>query len=87
MAGWDNEMLKVEIDNLKELDFDINLTGFNLDELSELFPDDEVIGLTDEDAVPEAPINPVTIEGDVWILGNHRLMCGVIVQALMQLIS
>ena len=75
-AGWDNEMLKVEIDNLKELDFDINLTGFNLDELSELFPDDEVIGLTDEDAVPEAPINPVTIEGDVWILGNHRLMCG-----------
>ncbi len=75
-AGWDNEMLKVEIDNLKDLDFDINLTGFNLDELSELFPDDEVIGLTDEDAVPEAPINPVTIEGDVWLLNNHRLMCG-----------
>jgi len=75
-AGWDNEMLKVEIDNLKELDFDINLTGFNLDELSELFPDDKVIGLTDEDVVPEAPINPVTIEGDVWLLNNHRLMCG-----------
>ena len=69
-------MLKVEIDNLKELDFDINLTGFNLDELSELFPDDELIGLTDENEVPNIPENPITIEGDTWVLGNHRLICG-----------
>ena len=75
-AGWDNEMLKVEIDNLKKLDFDINLTGFNLDELSELFPDDELIGLTDENEVPNIPENPITIEGDTWVLGNHRLICG-----------
>ena len=75
-AGWDNEMLKVEIDNLKELNFNIDLTGFSADELLELFPDTDIERLTDEDAIPEAPINPVTIEGDVWLLDNHRLMCG-----------
>ena len=75
-AGWDDEMLKVELSELKDLDFDLALTGFDADELTNLLQPEQVDGLTDEDAVPEAPETPVTIEGDVWILGNHRLMCG-----------
>jgi DNA modification methylase len=75
-AGWDDEMLAVEFGELKELDFDISLTGFNADELANLLKEPEKEGLTDEDDVPEAPEVPVTVEGDVWILGRHRLMCG-----------
>jgi DNA modification methylase len=74
-AGWDLDSLKVEIDRLTELDFDVDLLGFDDDFLSSLL-DEPTEGLTDEDAVPDAPENPVTVEGDVWILGNHRLMCG-----------
>ena len=74
-AGWDLDTLKVELDRLTELDFDVDLLGFDDDFLSSLL-DEPVDGLTDEDAVPDAPENPVTVEGDVWVLGNHRLMCG-----------
>ena len=74
-AGWDLDTLKVELDRLTELDFDVDLLGFDDDFLLSLL-DEPVDGLTDEDAVPDAPENPVTVEGDVWILGNHRLMCG-----------
>ena len=74
-AGWDLDTLKVELDRLTELDFDVDLLGFDDDFLSSLL-DEPSEGLTDEDAVPDAPENPVTVEGDVWILGNHRLMCG-----------
>ena len=74
-AGWDLDTLKVELDRLTELDFDVDLLGFDDDFLSSLL-NEPVDGLTDEDAVPDAPENPVTVEGDVWILGNHRLMCG-----------
>ena len=74
-AGWDLDTLKVELDRLTELDFDVDLLGFDDDFLSSLL-DEPTEGLTDEDAVPDAPENPVTVEGDVWILGNHRLMCG-----------
>lgn len=75
-AGWDNEMLKLEFDELKELDFDISLIGFSDMELADLFPADENEGLTDEDSVPELAEIPVSKEGDIWILGNHRVMCG-----------
>lgn len=75
-AGWDDEMLRVELSDLQEADFDLSLTGFNPDEIDALFPDEQTEGLTDEDAVPEAPEQPVTVEGDVWLLGRHRLMCG-----------
>lgn len=75
-AGWDDQMLAVEFGELKELDFDLSLTGFDLDEIGALFPDEPTEGLTDEDAVPDAPEQPVTVEGDVWLLGRHRLMCG-----------
>lgn len=76
-AGWDDDLLRIELDELGELGFDLELTGFSLDEIEELQVDPEPEeGLTDEDAVPEAPEEPVTVEGDVWLLGNHRLMCG-----------
>ena len=75
-AGWDNDMLSIEFAELKDMDFDLGLTGFDADELAKLLQEPEKEGLTDEDDVPEAPEQPVTVEGDVWILGNHRLMCG-----------
>jgi len=75
-AGWDDEALALEFADLKDAGFDLELTGFELAEIDDLFPADETEGLTDEDAVPEAPETPVTVEGDVWVLGRHRLMCG-----------
>lgn len=74
-ADWNMEMLKAEISELNELDFNLDLIGFDEDFLANLL-NDEVDGLTDPDAVPETPENPVTVEGDVWILGNHRIICG-----------
>jgi DNA modification methylase len=75
-AGWDDEMLRVEFAELTEDGFDLDLTGFSLDEIGALQIEEIPPGLTDEDAVPETPVTPVTVEGDVWLLGRHRLMCG-----------
>ena len=75
-AGWDDEMLAVELTDLKDIGFDLDLTGFNTDEIEALLAPVGTEGLTDEDAVPEVPEAPVTVLGDVWLLGNHRLMCG-----------
>lgn len=75
-AGWDLDALKLEVDRLGELDFDISLLGFDDDMLAGLMEEEPAEGLTDEDEVPELEDDPVTVEGDVWILGNHRLMCG-----------
>lgn len=75
-AGWDNEMLALELSELKDLDFDLDLTGFTADEIAALMPEQIEPGLTDEDDVPDVPVNPVTVLGDVWLLGNHRVMCG-----------
>lgn len=75
-AGWDDAMLRVELKDLQQEGFDLALTGFDLPELGLLMQDEPAAGLTDEDAVPEAPAVPVTAEGDVWVLGRHRLMCG-----------
>lgn len=80
-AGWDNELLKVELTGLKELDFDLGLTGFSLDELGTLLAD-KTVGLTDPDEVPDEPAIPVSELGDVWILGSHRLVCGDSTDAL-----
>jgi hypothetical protein len=63
-------MLKLEFDELQDLGFDLELTGFSLDEIGNLNPP-VVDGLTDEDAVPEAPEKPVTVLGDVWLLGAY----------------
>jgi DNA modification methylase len=77
-AGWDAALLKLELDELQELDFPLALTGFEIAEVSaleaEVLP--EVKGQTDEDAVPEVKPDPVTRLGDVWLLGRHRVMCG-----------
>ena len=75
-AGWDLDLLKVEIENLAELDFDAGLLGFDDDFMSGLLQEEPSEGLTDEDAVPEAPESPMSKMGDIWTLGNHRLMCG-----------
>lgn len=75
-AGWDNELLALELAEIGELGFDLDLTGFSADEIAALTPVEVNAGLTDEDDVPEVSKNPVTVPGDVWILGNHRLMCG-----------
>jgi DNA modification methylase len=75
-AGWDDEMLAVELTDLKDMGFDLDLTGFNTDEIEALLAPVGTEGLTDEDAVPEVPEAPVTVLGDVWLLGKHRVMCG-----------
>ncbi len=75
-SGWDDELLKIELEQLKELDFDLGLIGFSDDELALLMGGETTEGLVDEDQVPELVDDPVTVLGDVWLLGNHRLMCG-----------
>ncbi len=75
-AGWDAEMLKLELSDLKEEDFNIDLIGFTDDELAELFADEPTAGQTDEDEVPEVPETPISVPGDVWVMGKHRVMCG-----------
>lgn len=75
-SGWDSSMLSVELQDLKD-DIDLSLLGFDPDELDALLnPVEETEKLTDEDAVPEVPVEPKTKLGDIYILGNHRLMCG-----------
>ena len=67
-AGWDDEMLRVELRDLEATGFDLALTGFDLSEIAALTLD-ATEGLTDPDAVPDAPAVPVTVLGDVWLLG------------------
>lgn len=74
-AGWDRDMLKVELGDLGALDFDISLTGFGDGEIADLLAE-KTAGLTDPDEVPDAPEIPVSCVGDVWVLGNHRIICG-----------
>lgn len=75
-SGWDTEMLKVEFADLKELGFDLELTGFDLDEIKELLAPVGTEGLTDPDDAPPLPENPTTVPGDLWVMGKHRLLCG-----------
>ena len=75
-AGWDDEMLRIEIEELKNADFDVDLLGFDSSEIDDLFPEEVTEGLTDADDVPDVTDEPVTKLGDVWILGKHRVMCG-----------
>ncbi|MGP0071771.1 MAG: DNA modification methylase [Bryobacteraceae bacterium] len=76
-AEWDSDLLALEIQELEQADFDLRLTGFDDIELAQLLAAQEVAeGLTDEDAVPELPETPVSVTGDIWVLGNHRLLVG-----------
>ena len=75
-AGWDNELLALELGELGDAGFDLDLTGFELNEISALLTPSGTEGLTDPDEVPEPPAQPVTKPGDVWLMGRHRIMCG-----------
>jgi hypothetical protein len=68
-------MLRLELGDLKELGFDLTLTGFDEVQLGS-FLADKTVGLTDPDAAPALPEHPVTEPGDLWLLGRHRLLCG-----------
>jgi DNA modification methylase len=75
-AGWDTTLLTLELQELQKLNFDLDLLGFDPKELDKLLEPEQVEGLTDEDAVPDVPEEPKTKLGDIYQLGNHRLMCG-----------
>ena len=75
-SEWDTSLYLSELKEIGDAGFDLSLAGFDHDTLAELLKEDPPEGLTDEDVAPEVQDNPVTVEGDVWILGNHRLMCG-----------
>ncbi len=74
-SGWDFELLASEIEGLGDEGFDLSLLGFSEDELANLLAE-KTEGLVDPDDIPEAPANPVSVLGDVWLMGKHRLMCG-----------
>jgi hypothetical protein len=76
-AGWDEEMLRIELAILHEEDYNVDLVGFDDVELARLLEaQDANAGLSDEDAVPEVQPNPIAKTGDLFLLGNHRLICG-----------
>ena len=76
-AGWDDDLLRAELAALQEDDFNVRIIGFDDEELARLLAaQDAAEGLTDEDAVPELPQTPISVIGDLWILGNHRLLVG-----------
>lgn len=75
-ADWDIELLRVEIEELQGLEFDLTLVGFSEEELDKLVPQQIAAGLTDEDETPDVSEDPVTRRGDVWLLDKHRVMCG-----------
>jgi 16S rRNA G966 N2-methylase RsmD len=75
-AGWDNELLTIELNDLLANGFALELLGFDPKELDALLEPEVVEGLTDEDAVPDVPDEPTTKRGDIYQLGYHRLMCG-----------
>lgn len=77
-AGWDEELLRVEIEALQAEAFDVSLTGFDPDEIDDLFKDSLKDGIHDDDFDIEAELKKLTFTkaGDVWTLGRHRLVCG-----------
>jgi DNA modification methylase len=76
-AGWDESLLRIELAALQEEEFDLGVIGFEDEELARLLAaQDAAEGLTDEDAVPEVAENPVNVAGDLWVMGQHRLLCG-----------
>jgi len=76
LAEWDFELLPIELKDLQQAEYDLSLLGFDEDELAHLLDGDLAEGLTDPDSVPEPPDDPITQRGDIWVLGDHRLMCG-----------
>jgi len=74
-TSWDDDMLGLELLDLKGMGIDLDLTGFDMSEIDDLLSGIEV-GLTDVDAVPEVPEKPSSRSGDLWVLDKHRLLCG-----------
>jgi len=74
-AGWDVDLLRLELGALRDAGFDLDLVGFDAGELDALFAI-PTTGRTDPDDVPDVPENPVTLPGDIWLMGRHRLICG-----------
>jgi DNA modification methylase len=77
-AGWDEELLRVELAALQEDNFDLDIIGFSDEEMENLLrgPEETNDGLTDEDSVPDEQETAITVPGDVWVMGDHRLLCG-----------
>ncbi|WP_334308053.1 site-specific DNA-methyltransferase [Anaerotignum sp.] len=77
-AGWDNEILAVELESLKDLNFDVELTGFNAAEIDDLFSNIHDKEVSDDDFDVDAALEeePISKQGDLWLLGRHRLVCG-----------
>lgn len=77
-AGWDNEILAVELESLKDLNFDVELTGFNAAEIDDLFSNIHDKEVADDDFDVDAALEeePISKQGDLWLLGRHRLVCG-----------
>ena len=76
LAEWNFDLLPIELADLQGMDFDLDLIGFDQDELAQLLGTGVAEGLTDPDQIPEPPDEPITQPGDLWLLGNHRLLCG-----------
>jgi DNA modification methylase len=77
LAGWDDELLRLELASLSAADFPVDLTGFSSEEFARLIDTaDSTQGKTDEDAIPASPEKAVSRAGDLWLLGDHRLLCG-----------
>jgi site-specific DNA-methyltransferase (adenine-specific) len=75
LAYWDNDRLAQELAGLEGMDFDLDLLGFEADELTRLLGEELTAGLVDPDDIPMPPDEPITQPGDLWLLGTHRLLC------------
>jgi len=76
LAEWNMDLLPLELKDLQGMDFDLSLLGFSPEDLGAILAPPGNEGLTDPDAVPAPPDEAITKPGDLWILGNHRLLCG-----------
>src|SRR5262249_40136360 len=76
LSAWDDDRLPIELAQLQEMNFDLNLTGFSGDELMRLLDSGANAGQTAPDAVPEPHDDAITQPGDLWLVGKHRLLCG-----------
>src|SRR5262249_25129555 len=77
-AEWDEELLALELSELQAMSFDLGMTGFDEDEITSLLTSASAttVGLTHDDSAPELPEKPITQPGDLWLLGNHHVLCG-----------